>query len=155
MRDCSSHSTCSEKWIFILSSFVAAIPTVSICQRWVLEEFLKAHPRTGWKKSCTDGKGWDQYPANRVSFDLPKSGRGRNLCRPFSSPEPLGLICNRPVAAHRFPTTWRTNDGLWGRECSAHILDNSYWACSKFKFFRDANQTVTVASTAFVSKCKC
>ena len=34
----------------------------------------------------------------------------------FSSPEPLGLICNRPVAAPRFPTTWPRNDGLWGRE---------------------------------------
>ena len=31
----------------------------------------------------------------------------------FSSPEPLGLICNRP----RFPTTWPRNDGLWGRKC--------------------------------------
>ena len=38
---------------------------------------------------------------------------------------------------------------------SADILDNSYWACSKFKFFCDFNQTVTVASTVFVSKYKC
>ena len=29
-----------------------------------------------------------------------------DMIRPFSSPEPLGLICNRPVArAPHFPTT--------------------------------------------------
>ena len=37
---------------------------------------------------------------------------------------------------------------------SADILYNSYWACSKFKFFCNVNQTVTVASTVFVSKFK-
>ena len=35
---------------------------------------------------------------------------------PFSSPEPLGLICNEPVEPPRFKTTWPRNDGLWGRE---------------------------------------
>ena len=46
-----------------------------------------------------------------------------DMIRPFSSPEPLGLICNRPVArAPRFPTTWPRNDGLWGRECDSTVM---------------------------------
>ena len=53
--------------------------------------------------------------------DVTKAGIARNAWNartnklpsspPLSSPEPLGLICNRPV-----PTTWPRNDGLWGRE---------------------------------------
>ena len=41
----------------------------------------------------------------------------------FSSPEPLGLICNR------FPTTWPRNDGLWGRECKDQWKNISWIQC--------------------------
>ena len=41
----------------------------------------------------------------------------------FSSPEPLGLICNR------FPTTWPRNDGFWGRECKDHWKSISWIQC--------------------------
>ena len=43
-----------------------------------------------------------------------KRGSGKHMfgLSPFSSPEPLDLICNR------LPTTWPKNDGLWRREWS-------------------------------------
>ena len=41
----------------------------------------------------------------------------------FSSPEPLGLICNG------FPTTWPRSDGLWGRECKDHWKSISWIQC--------------------------
>ena len=55
------------------------------------------------------------------------------------------------------PSTLQTESPsiFLGREeegTSADILDNSYWACSKFNFFCDVNQTVTVASTLLGGK---
>ena len=61
------------------------------------------------------------------------------------------LIILRTESASIFlDTVSREEEGT-----SADILDNSYWTCFKFKFFCDVNQTITVASTVFVSKCKC
>ena len=65
---------------------------------------------------------------------------------PFSSPEPLGLICNRPKPTPCLPTTWPRNDGLWGREwmCTAFATTIthapwgmlSYFHCSAFSHGR-------------------
>ena len=43
----------------------------------------------------------------------------------FSSPEPLGLICNRP----RFPTTWPRNDGLWGLNLVPRVPRGPFYPC--------------------------
>ena len=43
----------------------------------------------------------------------------------FSSPEPLGLIFNRP----RFPTTWPRNDGLWGLNLVPRVPRGPFYPC--------------------------
>ena len=60
----------------------------------------------------------------------------------FSSPKPLGLICNEPVQP-RFKTTWPRNDGLWGREwsclhrrekkkkCLSFVVQRPFWMLEK------------------------
>ena len=47
----------------------------------------------------------------QICVYLSRASASSELKITFSSPEPLGLICNR------FPTMWPRNDGLWGREC--------------------------------------
>ena len=69
--------------------------------------------------------------------------RAENLIlNPFSSPEPLGLICNRP-----------RNDGLWGRECSQPKSSVLYcaWLQTRNDFpsrhFRNGKETGATSGT--------
>ena len=73
-------------------------------------------------KSLTDFKLCATTPNNAQQHD------DRVCKRTFSSPEPLGLICNRPVTP-RFPTTWPRNGGLWGREWQTDATCNIQQCC--------------------------
>ena len=65
-----------------------------------------------------------------------KRGSGKHMfgLSPFSSPEPLDLICNR------FPTTWPRNDGLWGREWS-----QSFSSESAVKYLRVGRRKIQIS----------
>ena len=66
---------------------------------------------------------------NKLKSDVTRFTTHVQTCQqPFSSPEPLGLICNRPWLP-RFPATWPRNDGLWGREWSTTCFGarNIWW----------------------------